>query len=82
MNLSEYEGKYFNDFIRDDEKSFYCHNYLHGLIRNGKQDEIYAWSDDDNWTEYRLLTDDGYSIPFAESFTSEGDKIYVYPEYK
>lgn len=84
MDLKEYDGMYFSDFEIIKEKSYYCHNYLKGLIRNGKQDLIYAWSDDDNWTEYYLVDyyDSRYKTPFAESFTNENDKIHVYSEFK
>ena len=80
MKLNGYNGMYFNDFEIIKEKSYYCHNYLKGLIRNGKQDEIFAWSDDDNWTEYYLVVEDKH-IPFAESFTTENNKIVVYAEF-
>lgn len=53
-------------------KSTYCHNYYVDLLGN----EIFALSDDDNYTAYYF---DGKQ--FAESFTSKVDIIYVFDEF-
>ena len=73
MILQEYEGYKFPETSLIKNKSSYNHNYYKGL--NGE--EIYAVSDDDNYTEYFIA-----GIPFAESFISEGDILHVYDDFK
>lgn len=72
MYLGEYEGYVFPEEKLIRHKSVYCHNYYCGL----NNEEIYAWSDDDNLTEYSVA-----GRVFAESFTSEGDILHVYDEF-
>ena len=72
-NYAQYDGHIFSSAERIVEKSYYCHNYYLGF--NG--DEIYAESDDDNYTEYSIK-----GVSFAESFTSEGDIVHVYDTLK
>ena len=73
MYLGYYDGYqfYHEDIIK--EKSYYCHNWYRGI----GNDEIYAKSDDDGWTGYYLN-----GVEFAESFTSEGDVLHVYSEFR
>ncbi len=73
MILHEYEGYKFPETALIKNKSSYNHNYYKGL--NGE--EIYAVSDDDNYTEYFIA-----GIPFAKSFISEGDILHVYDDFK
>lgn len=68
--LTSYGGKTLPNSWLIEDKSFYCHNYYRGA--NGE--EIYAISDDEGSTEYYY---DG--ILFAESFTSEGNKLRIVP---
>lgn len=79
--MKEYNGIYAEAFRHISEISFYNHNYYIGLKRNSaKNDLLYAESDDDNSTEWYIMTN-GKLVPFAESFTSENDKLYVYNEF-
>ena len=80
--MSIYDGKYCGDLLYIPEESYYCHNYYYGFERDGVVDKIYAWSDDDNYTEYYLVGNEAYRTAFAESFTSQHDKIHVYDEFK
>lgn len=84
MNYAKFNGKRIEDVAkRLDDISYYNHNYY-------KDDEgniIYAWSDDDNYTEYTRVTfsisdsKKQYHETFAESYTSCGDIIEVYKTY-
>ena len=67
-----YNGYVFTDEQRIKEKSFCNHNYYRGIYG----EEIHAWSDDDNWTQYW-----SNNVPFAESFVSEGNVVHVYDEF-
>lgn len=75
MDYREYDGYcLMNDSDRHiKEKSYYCHNYFRGF--NGE--EIFAHSDDDNYTAYYIN-----GVPFAESFTNEEDVMHVFSEFK
>ena len=73
MILQEYEGYKFPPESIIKHKSHYNHMYYKGI--NGE--EIYSVSDDDNCTEYFIA-----GIPFAESFSSEGNILHVYDEFK
>ena len=73
MILQEYEGYRFPPESIIKYKSHYNHMYYKGI--NGE--EIYAISDDDNYTEYFIA-----GIPFAESFSSEGNILHIYDEFK
>lgn len=61
------------------EISFYNHNYYIGLLREGKacNDLIYVWSDDDDYSEYYLISKQHGGILFGYSSTSEGDIIHL-----
>lgn len=72
MYLGEYEGYVFPADKKIKHKSTYCHNYYYGL----HHEEVYAWSDDDNLTEYSIA-----GLVFAESFTNEGDVLHVYDKF-
>lgn len=72
MYLEEYEGYVFPADKRIKHKSTYCHNYYYGL----HHEEVYAWSDDDNLTEYSIA-----GLVFAESFANEGDVLHVYDKF-
>lgn len=72
MYLGEYEGYVFPENQLIKHKSTYCHDYYYGL----HHEEVYAWSDDDNLTEYSIA-----GLVFAESFTDEGDVLHVYDEF-
>lgn len=75
MDYSKYDGYclIYDQERHIKEKSYYCHNYYRGF----DGEEIFAHSDDDNYTEYSIN-----GIPFAESFTSEEDVMHVYSEFK
>lgn len=72
-NYARYDGYVFENTDLLADKSYYCHNYYRGF----DGDEIFAHSDDDNYTEYSIN-----GVAFAESFTSEGDVVHVYNEFK
>lgn len=83
MNYSKFNGKRIEDVATFlPEISSYNNNYY-------KDDEgniIYAWSNDEDYTEYTrvIITAEGkreYSVTFAESYTSNGDFMEVYSEY-
>ena len=72
VNYAQYDGYVFSLDEHIAEKSYYCHNYYLGF----DGEEIFAHSDDDNYTEYSIN-----GVAFAESFTSEGDELYVFSEF-
>ena len=73
MNHSKFHGKRIEDICtHNTEKSSYCHNYY----TDDEGNEIYMWSDDDNYSTYECN-----GVEFAESFTSCGDIIEVYDEF-
>ena len=82
MNYKKFNGKRIEDVtILLPEISSYNNNYY-------KDDEgniIYAWSNDEDYTDYTRVIINGdtvqYFETFAESFTSEGDLMEVYSEY-
>ena len=65
-----YNGYVFTDEQRIKEKSFCNHNYYRGIYG----EEIYAWSDNDNWTEYWYN-----NVPFAEKLKKRSYKGGVHP---
>lgn len=84
MNFKKFNGKRIEDVAkRLDDISYYNHNYY----EDDEGNIIYAWSDDDNYTEYtRIIISitDGkkeYLETFAESYTSENDIIRVFDCY-
>lgn len=72
--FSAYDGKQLSEFEHIPDRSCYCHNYYKGF----GSDILYAESDDDNRTDYKLNGDDRW---FAESLKSDGDIIRVFPEH-
>ena len=73
-DLTKLAKECFDDenWVYNEEKSYYCHNYY--TCTNGQ--EIYAESDDDNTTEYYLVIDGKrYGHYFAISFVSQDDKL-------
>ena len=82
MDYSKYHGKRIDEVATHrTDLSSYCRNYY--------EDEdgglIYAWSDDDGYTEYTEVIVINHVFEwgetFAESFTSSGDTMEVFPEF-
>ena len=69
--FSSYDGKMLSEFEHMPSLSYYCHNYYKGF----GNDILYAESDDDNRTYYKIDGDDRW---FAESLSSEGNIIHVF----
>lgn len=82
MDYKKFQGKRIEEVatLRKDLSS-YCYNYYEDAEGN----VIFADSNDDNYTDYCLVTFDGklkhFHTTFAESWTSEGDVIEVFPEF-
>ena len=82
MNYKKFNGKKIEDVAEHlKDISSYNHNYY-------KDDEgniIYAWSDDDNYTDYTRVTITSvgkiYHETFAESFCSCDDIIEVFSNF-
>ena len=82
MNYAKYNGKRIEEVAtyRKDLSS-YCRNYY--------EDEdgglIYAWSDDDNYTDYTevIVINNVFKWgeTFAESFCSDGDIMQVFSDF-
>ena len=82
MDYNKYNGKRIEEVAKHREDiSSYNHNYY----EDDEGNIIYAWSDDDNYTDYCRVTLDGklkhFHEIFAESFCSEGDKMEVFSEF-
>ena len=74
MNYIKFQGNRIEEVCtHSKEKSYYNHNYY----IDDECNEIYVWSDDDNYSSYSFN-----GIEFAESFCSKGDIINVYSEFK
>lgn len=75
--LEIYDKVLVNDFKHIPEISFYNHNYYIGLRRVPcKNDLLFALSDDDNCTEWYLVTQYGRK-PIGYSYTSDGDEEHI-----
>lgn len=82
MDYSKYDGKRIKEVASHREDlSSYCRNYY----EDDDGGLIYAYSDDDNYTEYiEIIIINNtceWGETFAESFTSEGDIMRVFPEF-
>ena len=70
IDYSKFHGKRIDDICTHNViKSSYCHNYY----TDNEGNEIFMWSDDDNYSTYECN-----GVEFGESFTSCGDVIEVY----
>ena len=75
-DLKVYDKSLVDDFKHIPEVSFYNHNYYIGLRRNEYyNDLLFAKSDDDNTTEWYLVTQYGRR-PLGYSHTSD-DKEFI-----
>ncbi len=76
-SLEDYNGMDLDKLKHIPEISFYNHNYYVGKKRLNypTNDLIFAKSDDDNFTEYYVVTTNGQHIYFGYSETSEDDVI-------
>lgn len=73
MDYAKFNGKRIEDICtHNTEKSSYCRNYY----TDNEGNEIYVWSDDDNYSTY-----EHNGVEFAESFCDCGDIIEVYFEF-
>jgi len=79
-NLEIYDKALVDEFKHIPEISCYNRNYYIGLRRlSFKNDLLFAWSDDDNTTEWHLVTDKGHQ-PIGYSYTSDKEEyIRFYP---
>lgn len=68
-----YEGMPMGDLLRIGEISFYNHNYYIGPHKN----LLFARSDDDNTTEWYLVTNRQF-VFLGETLTSEGHILHRY----
>ena len=73
MNYAKFNGKRIEDICtHNKEKSHYCSNYY----IDDEGNEIYMWSDDDNYSTYEYN-----GIEFAESFCNCDDVMIVYDKF-
>lgn len=72
IDLSVFNGLTPKDFKHLPERSWYNHNFFSYL-----DNVLYAESDDDNYTEWFLLIGN-QKVSFAESFTSDGERLNVF----
>lgn len=83
MNYKKFNGKRIEEIAkRRTDISSYNNNYYEDAEGN----LIYQWSDDDNYSDYCVVTfnEKGckiYSEPFAESFCSCGNTMEVFSEF-
>ena len=85
MNHKKFNGKKIEEVaVHIKDISSYCHNYY----RDDEGNIIYAWSDDDNYTDYTRVTFTGDNLDveifhetFAESFCSRDDIIEVFEDF-
>ena len=82
MDYSKYDGKRIEEVAAHREDlSSYCRNYY----EDSDGGLIYAWSDDDNYTEYTevivINNTFEWGETFAESFCNEDDIMHVYSEF-
>ena len=82
MNYKKFQGKRIEDVAKHlKDISSYNHNYYEDCEGN----IIYAWSDDDNYTDYTRVTITSNAKilheTFAESFCSQDDIMIVFDEF-
>ena len=82
MDYKKFNGKKIEDVAKHlKDLSSYNHNYY----EDDEGNLIYAWSDDDNYTDYTRVTLDGnrtiHHETFGESFCSCDDVIEVFEEF-
>lgn len=82
MNYKKFQGKNITEVAKHRaDLSSYCNNYYEDEEGN----IIFANSDDDNYTDYCLVTFDGrlkhFHKTFAESWTSSGNVMEVFTEF-
>ena len=84
MNYKKFNGKKIEEVARHlKDISSYCHNYY----EDDEGNIIYAWSDDDNYTDYTratIIADNdsiNYHETFAESFCTQDDIMAVFEEF-
>ena len=82
MDYKKFQGKRIEEVAKyRSDLSCYCHNYY----EDSEGNIIYAQSDDDNYTDYCLVTFDGnlkhFHKSFAESWTSDDDVMEVFTEF-
>ena len=82
MNYKKFQGKNIAEVAKyREDLSSYCNNYYEDEEGN----IIFANSDDDNYTDYCLVTFDGrlkhFHKTFAESWTSSGNVMEVFIEF-
>lgn len=82
IDYRKFQGKHIEEVARyRKDLSSYCRN----CYEDEEGDLIYAQSDDDNYTDYMEITITNgrmkYGNTFAESFTSRGDIMEVFPEF-
>ena len=74
MDYAKFQDKRIEDIcVHNKEKSSYNHNYY----TDDEGNEIYVWSNDDNYSTYSFN-----GVEFAESFCNCGDIMEVYLEFK
>ena len=82
IDFQKFNGKKIEEVAKHlEDISYYNNNYY----EDDEGNIIYAWSDDDNYTEYtQVVIVDGkkqYLETFAESFTSNNDVMQVFDRY-
>ena len=82
MDYRKFDGKRIEEVAKHRaDLSNYCMNYY----EDSEGNVILADADDDNYTDYCLVTFDGrlkhFHKSFAESWTSDGDVMKVFPEF-
>lgn len=82
MDYRKFQGKRIEEVAkRREDLSSYCRNYYEDTEGN----VILADSDDDNYTDYCLVTFDGrlkhFHKSFAESWSSNNDVMQVFSEF-
>lgn len=75
-----YDDKCKSDFTHIPEISNYNCNYYIGLMDSVTHDLLLAISDDDNTTNWYLITFSG-AIEIGESYSNEGNIIHVNKEW-
>lgn len=74
MNTSQYiQGLQMKQFKIIDEISHYNYNYYVGF----EKDLLFGKGDDDNTTEWWIISNGNFHY-LGESYTNEGDLLYLY----